>query len=109
VKAKRDSQRGKIYKARAEIDSGKALPTISEIKAYRPDSDLDFLIVQDHALGPGQTRRQQMSKIWRLLARFPVSQDILIYTPDEVREWKQSKNHVIATALREGRLVYERA
>lgn len=75
----------------------------------RPESDLDFLIVQDHPFVPGQTRRKQMGRIWRLLARFPISQDILVYTPDEVEEWKQSKNHVIARALREGRLVYERA
>jgi predicted nucleotidyltransferase len=77
--------------------------------APRPDSDLDFLIVQDHPFAPGQTRRQQMARLWRLLARFPVSQDILVYTPDEVEEWRQSKNHVIARALREGKLLYERA
>ena len=74
----------------------------------RPGSDLDFLIVQDHPFGPGHTRRQQMSKIWRRLAHFPVSQDILVYTPDEIEEWRQSKNHVIGRALREGKLVYER-
>jgi uncharacterized protein len=74
----------------------------------RPGSDLDFLIVQDHPFGPGHTRRQQMAKIWRRLAHFPVSQDILVYTPDEIEEWRQSKNHVIGRALREGKLVYER-
>jgi predicted nucleotidyltransferase len=74
----------------------------------RPGSDLDFLIVQDHPFAPGHTRRQQMSKIWRRLAHFPVSQDILVYTPDEIEEWRQSKNHVIGRALREGKLVYER-
>jgi len=74
----------------------------------RADSDLDFLIVQDHPFAPGQTRRQQMARLWRLLSRFPVSQDILVYTPDEVEEWRQCKNHVIARALREGKLLYER-
>jgi predicted nucleotidyltransferase len=77
--------------------------------AARSDSDLDFLIVQDHPFVPGRTRRQQMAKIWRLLARFPVSQDILVFTPDEVEEWRQTKNHVIARALREGKVLYERA
>jgi predicted nucleotidyltransferase len=76
--------------------------------AARPDSDLDFLIIQDHPFVRGQTRRKQMARLWRLLARFPVSQDILVYTPDEVEEWRQSKNHVIARALREGKLLYER-
>jgi uncharacterized protein len=74
----------------------------------RPDSDLDFLIIQDHPFGPGHTRRQQMARIWRQLAHFPISQDILVYTPDEIEEWGQSKNHVIARALREGKLMYER-
>lgn len=76
--------------------------------APRSDSDLDFLIVQDHPFVRGQTRRKQMARLWRLLARFPVSQDILVYTPDEVEEWRQSKNHVIARALREGKVLYER-
>jgi len=76
--------------------------------AARPDSDLDFLIIQDHPFVRGQTHRKQMARLWRLLARFPVSQDILVYTPDEVEEWRQSKNHVIARALREGKLLYER-
>lgn len=76
--------------------------------AARPDSDLDFLIIQDHPFVRGQTRRKQMARLWRLLARFPVFQDILVYTPDEVEEWRQSKNHVIARALREGKLLYER-
>lgn len=78
-------------------------------RAAHPDSDLDFLIVQDHPFAPGQTRRQQITKLWRLLARFPVSQDILVYTPDEVEEWRESKNHIIGRALREGKLLYERA
>jgi predicted nucleotidyltransferase len=76
--------------------------------AARPDSDLDFLIVQDQPLSPGETRRQTLAKLWRRLAHFPVSQDFLVYTPDEIEEWRNTKNHVIARALREGKLLYER-
>ena len=75
----------------------------------RAESDLDFLIVQDQPFTPTQTRRQQMARLWRRLAHFPLSQDFLIFTPEEVEEWRHSKNHVIARALREGKLVYERA
>ena len=93
-----------------EIDPKQVILFGSQARGMpRPDSDLDFLIIQDHPFGPGHTRRQQMAKIWRLLAHFPVSQDILVYTPDEIEEWRLSKNHVIARALREGKLVYERA
>ena len=73
------------------------------------DSDIDFLIVQDHPFEPGWGRRQQMAQLWRLLARFPVSQDILIYTPDEVERWRDTQNHIVARAPREGRVLYERS
>ena len=73
-----------------------------------PASDLDFLIIQDHPFTPDATRRKQMAKLWRLLAHFPVSQDILLVTPQEVEEWRHTINHVIARALREGKVVYER-
>jgi uncharacterized protein len=72
-----------------------------------PDSDFDFLIVQDRPFTT-KTRRREMSRLWRLLAHFPISQDILIFTPEEVDEWRHSTNHVIARALREGEIIYER-
>jgi predicted nucleotidyltransferase len=73
------------------------------------DSDLDFLIVQDKPFGPGHSRRQEMARLWRRLAHFPTSQDFLIFTPQEIEEWRDTKNHVIARALEEGKLLYERA
>ena len=73
------------------------------------DSDIDFLIVQDRPFEPGRGRRQQMAQLWRLLARFPISQDILIYTPDEVERWCDTQSHVVARALREGKVLYERS
>jgi len=66
------------------------------------------LIVQDQPFPAEQGRRQQMAKLWRLLAHYPVSQDFLIYTPEEVEHWGTTKNHVIAHALREGKVLYKR-
>ncbi len=74
-----------------------------------PDSDADFLVVQDHPFAPGESRRGQMTRLWRVLARFPISQDILVFTPEEVAQWRDSRNHVVGRALREGKVVYERA
>jgi predicted nucleotidyltransferase len=71
-------------------------------------SDVDLLIVEKRPFGPSDSRREEMAKIWRLLARFPVAQDILIYSPEEVERWRSSKNHVIARALRQGKVLYER-
>ena len=37
-----------------------------------------------------------------------VSKDILVYSRAEVEYWRDSLNHVVARALREGRVLYER-
>jgi uncharacterized protein len=73
-----------------------------------PQSDFDFLIVKDRPFGAAGSRKKEMSRLWRLLAHFPISQDLLIFSPEELEEWRQSTNHVIARALREGKTLYER-
>ena len=68
------------------------------------DSDLDILIIQ-----PSDLPRYKRSAPVRLALRglFP-SKDIVVYTPDEVREWESAETSFIASALREGRILYER-
>jgi hypothetical protein len=44
--------------------------------------------------------------LWRALSQFPVAKDILVYSQDEVEKWRDARNHVIARALREGRVLY---
>ena len=73
-----------------------------------PHSDFDFLIVKDRPFGPAESRKKEMSRLWRRSAHFPISQDLLIFSPEELEEWRQSTNHVIARALREGKILYER-
>lgn len=75
----------------------------------REDSDIDLLIVERQPFGPGRSRRQEMTKLWRALARFPVSKDLLLYSENEITHWQGSINHVIGYALREGQRVYERS
>lgn len=72
------------------------------------DSDLDFLIVRDESADTCSSRRDLMARLWKRLARYPVSQNFLICTPDEVYRWRDDINHVIARALREGKTVYSR-
>ncbi|MBI2842874.1 MAG: nucleotidyltransferase domain-containing protein [Armatimonadetes bacterium] len=71
-------------------------------------SDLDLLIVEREPFGPNRSRRQEMVRLWKLLARFRVPKDILVYSLDEIEHWRTARNHVVAHALREGRLLYER-
>lgn len=73
-----------------------------------PGSDVDLLIVEDQPFGPGHGRRRELANLSRLLARFPVAKDILVFSRDEVEHWKCSLNHVIGRALREGRLLHAR-
>jgi predicted nucleotidyltransferase len=73
-----------------------------------PDSDVDLLIVEAQPFDKQHGRRRELARLWRLLSRFPVSKDIVLYSRAEVDRWRNSTNHLIARALREGRVLYER-
>ena len=72
------------------------------------DSDVDLVIVEAEPFGPGRDRRAEAARLWRALAGFRVPKDILVYSVDEVEYWRGSLNNVLARALREGRVLYER-
>lgn len=69
-------------------------------------SDIDLLIIESEPFGPGRDRRRELTRLWRVLSRFPVAKDILLYSRSEVERWRSSRNHVIARALREGKPLY---
>ena len=71
-------------------------------------SDVDLIVVESTPFGEGRNRSVEETRLWRALARFHVPKDILIYSRDEVDYWRDSLNHVLARALREGRVLYER-
>jgi predicted nucleotidyltransferase len=73
----------------------------------RSDSDVDLLVVEKEPPSPGR-RWEKLVRLSRLLACFRVPNDVLIYTRPEVESWRTSTNHVVARALREGKLLYER-
>ncbi len=68
------------------------------------ESDIDILIIQ-----PSDLPRYKRSTPVRLALKglFP-SKDIVIYTPEEVKDWESVPTSFIASALREGRVLYER-
>ena len=70
------------------------------------DSDIDLIVVESRPYGPGNDRRQKATLLWKALAKYPISKDILVYSKDEVDRWRDSPNHVIAKALKEGRFLY---
>ncbi len=74
----------------------------------RPDSDLDLLVVESEAFGKERSQRLEAVRLYRALRGLGVPKDILVFTRAEVEYWRDSLNHVVARALREGRVLYER-
>lgn len=74
----------------------------------RPDSDLDLLVVEAEAFGKERCQRLEAVRLNRALRGLGVPKDILVFTAAEVEYWRDSLNHVVARALREGRVLYER-
>ena len=71
-------------------------------------SDVDLLVIEDAPFGAGRSRFSETGRINRVLAGFGVAKDILVYSNEEVERWRDSLNHVVGHALREGRELYVR-
>ncbi len=70
-----------------------------------PGSDYDLLVVAPS----NRPRLKRALPLVRELADLPVPKDVVWWTPSEIDEWRVVPSHFIATALREGRVLYERA
>lgn len=75
----------------------------------REDSDVDLLIIEREPFGPNRSRNREAGRLYRRLAGFGIAKDLLLYSQGEVGEYAHSVNHVVARALREGRVLYERS
>lgn len=72
------------------------------------ESDVDLLIVEDERFGPDRNRWSELKRIRKALRSFRIPKDVLVYSQDEFEKWEDCVNHVIAHAVREGKLLYER-
>ena len=70
----------------------------------RAQSDLDLLVIASS----DQPRYQRASPLYGALSDILVPMDILVYTPEEVRDWSGVREALVTTAMREGRVLYER-
>ncbi len=73
------------------------------------DSDIDLLVVEDQEFGPQRSRWSELQRIRRALKPFHIPKDVLVYSQEEFEKWEESVNHIIAHAVREGKLLYERS
>ena len=93
----------------AEVDPEQVILFGSRARGdAREDSDVDLVVVEAEPFGPERSRRQELVRLYHALVEFPVSADILVYSHDDVDYWRDSLNHVLARALREGKVLYER-
>ena len=70
----------------------------------RPGSDYDLLIIQDSE----QPRYRRSAPLYAALADLPVEIDVMVYTPAEVHDWSAVAEAFVSTAIREGKLLYEK-
>jgi predicted nucleotidyltransferase len=70
----------------------------------RPESDVDLLIVEDSEL----PRYKRAVPYLRALTGVLPEKDLVVWTPEEIREWERVPNAFITTVLREGRTLYVR-
>jgi len=71
----------------------------------RQDSDVDLLVV----LPAVEDRRRAAVEIRRLLADIPLAKDIIVTTPGEIERRGDIVGSILWPAVREGRVLYERA
>ena len=74
----------------------------------RSTSDVDLIVVESEPFGPGRSRVREAARLYSAVARFHVPTDILVYSLEDIDYWRDSLNHVLARALREGKVLYER-
>jgi predicted nucleotidyltransferase len=67
------------------------------------DSDIDLLVIANSP----EPRYRRSSILYGVMSDIIVPMDILVYTPQEVEEWKDVRQAFVTTAVREGWLVYE--
>jgi uncharacterized protein len=70
------------------------------------NSDLDLLVIDRHPFSATRSRRRAIAELRSRLPKLGIPIDLLLFSVDEMNQWRDTTNHVIASALREGRMLY---
>jgi len=70
----------------------------------REDSDVDLLVVARTLL----PKPKRSAPMYSLLRDYAISKDILVYTPEELEEYRQLRSSLVHRALEEGVVLYEK-
>jgi uncharacterized protein len=68
------------------------------------DSDYDLLLVEPSEL----PRHKRAARYRRALTGLAGAKDILVWTPEEIAEWRDVPNAFVTEAMRQGVVLYER-
>jgi uncharacterized protein len=68
------------------------------------DSDIDLLVI----MATESSNRQKMVEIYKAIGAVGIPKDILVYTPAQVRRYKNVAGTTLKAALREGVVLYEK-
>jgi predicted nucleotidyltransferase len=70
-------------------------------------SDLDLLVIRGAEFRQGESRRKELGQIYRSVTEAcGTPKDILLFTQREVSAWRNTTNHMVSVACREGRVLY---
>lgn len=70
----------------------------------QPASDIDLLVIMPSS----QPRWQRSVPIYNALRGLLIPKDVVVYTPDEVEEWSEVPLAFVTTAVRKGKVLYEK-
>jgi predicted nucleotidyltransferase len=70
----------------------------------RSDSDIDLLVIAKSQ----QPRYRRSAPLYGALSDILTPMDIIVYTPEEVNDWREVRQAFVTTALREGTVIYEK-
>jgi len=69
----------------------------------RAESDIDLLVVAEDA----RPRALRAAALYGVLSDIIVPMDVVVYRPEEIREWQNVPQAFVTIALREGKVLYE--
>ena len=70
-------------------------------------SDIDLLVLRRRSFRAGESRRKELGNLYRSVTEVcDAPKDIILFTLDEFYSWRETTNHMVAVAWKEGRVLY---
>ncbi len=66
-------------------------------------SDIDLLVIAESK----EPRYRRSAPLYGVLSDILIPMDILVYSPEEVKDWGNVRQALVTTAIREGKMLYE--